>query len=130
MAKYLAELGLSPVSCTRVEAKSPYRKKPWEFGREWVDPRSKFATLVLEAVHSSAGLCLNGIEPCAEVREDTASRLVSMGDHCVWVARAHASQERGKAPDPGLLGDGEIRPGFTLRPLVAELLDEALPVDP
>jgi hypothetical protein len=45
MAKYMAELGLSPVSRTRVEAKPPYRKKPWEFGREWVDPRSKFAGL-------------------------------------------------------------------------------------
>ena len=43
MAKYMAELGLSPVSRTRVEAKPPYQeKKPWEFGREWVDPRSKF----------------------------------------------------------------------------------------
>ena len=39
MAKYMAELGLSPVSRTRVEAKPPYQKKPWEFGREWVDPR-------------------------------------------------------------------------------------------
>jgi P27 family predicted phage terminase small subunit len=43
MAKYVAELGLSPVSRTRVEAKPPYQRKPWEFGREWVDPRSKFA---------------------------------------------------------------------------------------
>ena len=42
MAKYMAELGLSPVSRTRVEAKPPYQRKPWEFGREWVDPRSKF----------------------------------------------------------------------------------------
>jgi hypothetical protein len=39
MAKYMAELGLSPVSRTRVEAKPPHEKKPWEFGREWVDPR-------------------------------------------------------------------------------------------
>ncbi len=38
MAKYMAELGLSPVSRTRVEAKPPYQRKPWEFGREWVDP--------------------------------------------------------------------------------------------
>ena len=42
MAKYMAELGLSPVSRSRVQAKPPYRKKPWEFGGEWVDPRSKF----------------------------------------------------------------------------------------
>ncbi len=41
MAKYMAELGLSPVSRTRVEAKPPYQRKPREFGREWVDPRSK-----------------------------------------------------------------------------------------
>jgi hypothetical protein len=46
MAKYVAELGLSPVSRTRVEAKPPYQRKPWEFGREWVDPRSKFAGLI------------------------------------------------------------------------------------
>jgi hypothetical protein len=28
-----------------VEAKPPYQRKPWEFGREWLDPRSKFAGL-------------------------------------------------------------------------------------
>ena len=43
MAKYMAELGLSPVSRTRVQAKPPYLRKPWEFGGEWDDPRSKFA---------------------------------------------------------------------------------------
>jgi hypothetical protein len=42
MAKYMAELGLSPVSRTRVEAKPSHEKKLWEFGREWVDPRPKF----------------------------------------------------------------------------------------
>jgi len=42
----MAELGLSPVSRTRVEAEPPGRRKPWEFGREWVDPRSKFAGLL------------------------------------------------------------------------------------
>jgi hypothetical protein len=42
MAKYMAELGLSPVSRTRVEAKPPHERKPWEFGREWVDPRPTF----------------------------------------------------------------------------------------
>ncbi len=46
MAKYMAELGFSQVSRSRVEAKPPYRKKPWEFGREWVDPRYKFAGLL------------------------------------------------------------------------------------
>src|SRR5215211_8077626 len=46
MAKYIAELGCSPVSRSRVEAKPLYRKKLWEFGREWVDPRSKFAGLL------------------------------------------------------------------------------------
>ena len=40
MAKDMAELGLSPVSRSRVEAKPLYQRKPWEFGREWVDPRS------------------------------------------------------------------------------------------
>ena len=42
MAKYMAELVLSAVSRTRVEAKPPHEKKPWEFGREWVDPRPTF----------------------------------------------------------------------------------------
>ena len=42
MAKYMAELGLSPVSRTRVEARPPHEKKPWEFGRDWVDPRPMF----------------------------------------------------------------------------------------
>ncbi len=42
----MAELGLSPVSCSRVEARPPYRRKPWEFDGEWVDPRSKFAGLL------------------------------------------------------------------------------------
>jgi hypothetical protein len=46
MAKDMAELGLSPVSRSRVEAKPLYQRKPWEFGREWVDPRSKFAGLL------------------------------------------------------------------------------------
>ncbi len=46
MAKYMAELGLSPVSRTRVEAKPPHEKKLWEFGREWVDPRSTLAELI------------------------------------------------------------------------------------
>ena len=44
--EHMAELGLSPVSRTRVEAEPPGRRKPWEFGREWVDPRSKFAGLI------------------------------------------------------------------------------------
>lgn len=34
MAKYMAELGLSPVSRTRVQAKPPHLRKPWEVGRE------------------------------------------------------------------------------------------------
>ena len=40
MAKDMAELGLSLVSRTRVEARPPYQRKSWEFGREWVEPRS------------------------------------------------------------------------------------------
>jgi hypothetical protein len=42
----MAELGLSPVSRSRVEARPPYHRKPWEFGRAWLDPRSKFADLI------------------------------------------------------------------------------------
>ena len=40
MAKDMAELGLSLVSRTRVEARPPCQRKSWEFGREWVEPRS------------------------------------------------------------------------------------------
>ena len=46
MARYMAEIGLSPVSRTHVQARPPHLRKPWEFGREWVDPRSKFAGLI------------------------------------------------------------------------------------
>ena len=46
MARYMAEIGLSRVSRTRVQAKPPYQKKPWEFDGEWIDPRSKFAGLI------------------------------------------------------------------------------------
>ena len=42
MAKYMAELGLSPVSRTRVQARPPHLRKPWEFGSDFAAPRSKF----------------------------------------------------------------------------------------
>ena len=42
MHKYMAEIGLSPVSRSRVEARPHFRRKPWEFDGEWIDPRSKF----------------------------------------------------------------------------------------
>ncbi len=45
MAKYMAELGLSPVARTRVDAKPPHLRKPWEpYGLG--GPGSKFEGLL------------------------------------------------------------------------------------
>jgi hypothetical protein len=35
MQKFSSELGLSPVSRSRVQAHSPLTRKPWEFENEW-----------------------------------------------------------------------------------------------
>jgi len=42
----MAERGLSPVSRTRIKARSPHRKTLWEFDGEWVDPHAKSAGLL------------------------------------------------------------------------------------
>jgi len=38
MIRYMSELGLSPVSRTRVHAVRPKQPKPWEYGRDPADP--------------------------------------------------------------------------------------------
>ena len=51
MHKYMTDLGLSPVSRTRVDAKPPHIRKPWEFGfkfdgllggRDWSDSAEQY----------------------------------------------------------------------------------------